>query len=108
MKQIKEKKKKEDGFFMWLLVIFLMMFYPTVSFIEYFHTKDKTVNKKRFIYYGILGTIGIAAFIIAFFAHTLLQRIALAAIASAFYIPGRYKLENLLIEKMSLGNRLFI
>ena len=102
------KKIKEDGFFMGVMVRILMLFYPIVACIEFFHSGNENADKKKFIYCGFLGVIGLTCFVAAFFAQTFLQKIALVAIASAFYIPGRYKLRNVLIEKLFLGDKLFI
>jgi uncharacterized membrane protein HdeD (DUF308 family) len=104
----KNKEKKEDGFFMLIAVNVLMLLYPIISFAEYFHTKDETVNKKRFIYYGLLGVVGIAGFIVAWFSPKLSQRIVIVAIAIAFYFPGFRKMKELLIGKILLGDRLFM
>jgi hypothetical protein len=109
-----------------------MIFYPIVAYIEFLHSRNKDSNKKKLIYCGIFGIIGIAGFTVALITPTILLRvtkdaiksagfaitsfipmlllikITVAAIASIFYVTGLYKLRNILLEKIFLGDRLFI
>jgi hypothetical protein len=87
------------------LIIAAIIIFPIVSFNWYrFCKKKNDADKRKFIWYGVLGAIGVIGFVyaIVYSVHTTmppLQGIIVLLFSCACYIFGGFKQADLIVKK---------
>jgi hypothetical protein len=93
------KEIKECAMFMVGIILFIL--YPIISCIEYSRPKDDEYDdRKKFLFNGLLGFIGIALIVVAKFNPTS-DGVMLTVIGSLPYFLGMKKQKELLDKRMS-------